>query len=792
MATPFLGLYTCDTTSGCTTKFLDWRLQVAGTSSNMSIIDNCAAATSASIVALQGIKSVVYVPALYVSPSYYEATGITDITSYSTNQIIDLSLDTANTGTITLNINGLGTKTLVKIDNSGSGINFAAADIKKGKENLFRYNGSQWVWISANSMDQINAASGSNGNIIWISGSVLADSGYGFNGTSGVPTMTSGSLSASVIPSHAHSTTKYGYGDSTNYGHIKSGEGLTSSSGLVSINVSGSGTPIILSGSKVSHNVSGVSSGSYNVVLVDTYGHITSGSNTNTGAIIQSNGSSLLPRQTYLDFTGTAISVANSTSTSSTNVTINLGGHVIQSNGSSLTSRSYLNFSGNGVTTRDNTNGSSTDIIIDSSAFVNVNAGETLKNRDCVFLAIENTVNKTAGRAYKTNADTAYTSSESWITGFTTGSSSSGNPVNIQISGSLSGFTGLTAGGVYYISNTAGSITKTKPAANARIIGIGLYSEGLLINNRGSNDAVSSMIATYGYFAGGTTGAVQKTTDRIVFSTGVTTANTASNLSASRLGLGGVSDTRLYGYFAGGYITATVTTADIITFSTGVTAANTVSNLTISKQVFGSVSDGINYGYFAGGSGSVGAMLFTTDRIAFSSGITAANTVSNLSLARGYLAGLSDVVNYGYFAGGYTVISVANADRIVFSTGVTSANTVSNLSVARYDIDGISDNYNYGYFAGGNTEAVVATAERIVFSTGATAANTVSNLSQARSALATSSSGDAYGYFSGGITSGAVATSDRITFSTGATAANTVSNLSQARNYLDGISDGAV
>jgi hypothetical protein len=309
----------------------------------------------------------------------------------------------------------------------------------------------------------------------------------------------------------------------------------------------------------------------------------------------------------------------------------------------------------------------------------------------------------------------------------------------------------------------------------------------MLINTRGTNDTVSSMLATYGYF-------VSSIADRITFSTGVTAANTASNLSASRIGLGGVSDIITYGYFAGGYggAATTLVTADRIVFSTGVTSANTVSDLSLSRQVFGSVSDGVAYGYFAGGSGSASTYLVTADRLAFSSGATAANTVSNLSAAKGYLAGLSDNSLYGYFAGGYTGGYVATADRIVFSTGVTSANTVSNISTNRLDPTGLSDNFTYGYFAGGNTGASVATSDRITFSSGATAANTTSNLTQARSAMGSSSSGETYGYFAGGTTGAVVATTDRVTFSTSTTAANTVSNLTTSRNYLAGISDGAV
>jgi hypothetical protein len=299
----------------------------------------------------------------------------------------------------------------------------------------------------------------------------------------------------------------------------------------------------------------------------------------------------------------------------------------------------------------------------------------------------------------------------------------------------------------------------------------------------------------YGYFAGGILNGstYTATADRIVFSTGVTSANTVSNLSQVRGNLAGLSDGATYGYFAGGYTNAStyVATADRIIFSTGATSANTVSNLSQARGNLAGLSDGATYGYFAGGDS--GSFLATADRIIFSTGATSANTVSNLSQTRRYLAGLSDGATYGYFAGGSNGSYVATADRIVFSTGATSANTVSNLSQARGNLTGLSDDVTYGYFAGGYTNsAYVATADRIVFSTGATSANTVSNLSQARAYLAGLSDGATYGYFAGGGTSSNLVTADRIVFSTGATSASTVSNLSQAKGWLAGLSDCAV
>ena len=95
------------------------------------------------------------------------------------------------------------------------------------------------------------------------------------------------------------------------------------------------------------------------------------------------------------------------------------------------------------------------------------------------------------------------------------------------------------------------------------------------------------------------------------------------------------------------------------------------------------------FGYAMGG--DTNAVVSTTDRITFSTSATAASTVSNLSSARGYAAGVSDGSVYGYAMGGYTGANVSTTDRITFSTSVTAASTVSNLSGIRGYAAGLSD-----------------------------------------------------------------------------------------------------
>jgi hypothetical protein len=141
---------------------------------------------------------------------------------------------------------------------------------------------------------------------------------------------------------------------------------------------------------------------------------------------------------------------------------------------------------------------------------------------------------------------------------------------------------------------------------------------------------------------GGTSGANVTTTDRITFSTSVTAASTVSNLSQARVFTDGISDNRIYGYAMGGNTGAYVTTADRITFSTSVTAASTVSNLIENRQAGASTSDGVLYGYVFGGFTGGGTIVVNAERITFSTSVTAASTVSNLSQARAVMPGVSD------------------------------------------------------------------------------------------------------------------------------------------------------
>ena len=74
-----------------------------------------------------------------------------------------------------------------------------------------------------------------------------------------------------------------------------------------------------------------------------------------------------------------------------------------------------------------------------------------------------------------------------------------------------------------------------------------------------------------------------------------------------------------------------------------------------------------------------------------STGVTAANTDSDLTAARDEVTGIESFL-YGYIAGGYESGGlVSTIDRLTFSTSVTAAWTESTLSQAREGMGGVSD-----------------------------------------------------------------------------------------------------
>lgn len=166
--TPNLTLTLYDSTTDQVVTFATFRAVWGGTAttSNFYRIDTWAGTVNSSITTLQNQRGAITVPASYVSANYYEAT-VASITSYITGMTILLKLDTDSAGTLTLNINALGTKSVTKVNSSGSIVNIAGGELQSNRYYMFTYDGTQWVWVNATSADQVYNG-GTSGNIVLV------------------------------------------------------------------------------------------------------------------------------------------------------------------------------------------------------------------------------------------------------------------------------------------------------------------------------------------------------------------------------------------------------------------------------------------------------------------------------------------------------------------------------------------------------------------------------------------------------------------------------------------------
>ena len=84
----------------------------------------------------------------------------------------------------------------------------------------------------------------------------------------------------------------------------------------------------------------------------------------------------------------------------------------------------------------------------------------------------------------------------------------------------------------------------------------------------------------------------------------------------------------------------------------------------------------------------------------YSNDTTAAQTSANLSQGRHFLAGVSEGLTKGYFAGGFTGGASgqqATADKITYSNDTTSAVTTANITTGRIYAAGSSQEYSSAF-----------------------------------------------------------------------------------------------
>jgi len=204
-STPNLSLVLYNSTTDQAATFASFRADIAGTSlsSNFYKIDTAYGLMDARIDILEAAKAAIATEATLISANYYEAT-VSSIASLTAGMSIALKLDTDSAGTVTLNINSLGIKSVMKVNSSGTQVNITAGEIQADKYYLFMYTGTVWEWVSATSSDQIYVTGGTPNNVL----------------TVGSDNMVEGTLTQSLLISQTinNATAKTTLADSDNIG----------------------------------------------------------------------------------------------------------------------------------------------------------------------------------------------------------------------------------------------------------------------------------------------------------------------------------------------------------------------------------------------------------------------------------------------------------------------------------------------------------------------------------------------------------------------------------------------
>lgn len=102
-------------------------------------------------------------------------------------------------------------------------------------------------------------------------------------------------------------------------------------------------------------------------------------------------------------------------------------------------------------------------VTVSANVDIDTIAGQALNERDAVYLSFAD------AKAYKLDADATASVKCSQVRGIvvTAGGAALGASVSVRLSGTVTGYAGLTAGGLVYADTTAGALTQTKPTVTA-------------------------------------------------------------------------------------------------------------------------------------------------------------------------------------------------------------------------------------------------------------------------------------------------------------------------------------
>lgn len=393
-------------------------------------------------------------------------------------------------------------------------------------------------------------------------------------------------------------------------------------------------------------------------------------------------------------------------------------------------------------------NSSGVESVVGNSALTYIaTAGENLAANDAVYICVStNDAARTVGRAYKLDVTLRY---RMIFAGFVTGAATTGNPATIQVTGELSGFTGLSVGQQIWASvSSPGSFQTGAPASTLLIVPLGQASTTtgkLLINGAlfASNSGTQPGFLTLGYILGGNNGSDVNTSEKISYST--ESVSSVSNTLAQVItgGACGFNGTKAYLMGRGTRVNGVLT----FVFS-GETSADLGAILGQGVQNGGG-GQSTTKAYIMGGNVAAGAVATTAvDSVIFSNdtrqavSATIASAVGTTPGATN--AGTAMYIFGGNPSGGGTTNTIY---KLTFS-GESTSTVANTLSTSTSNAQAGYSTAN-AYCSGGNTNGTVI--DRLAFS--ADTRSTLAAVLTAAKASGVNSSSDSKMYTWGGTTS---------------------------------------
>lgn len=146
--TQYAQLWMYNNTTDREQLFMDFRDNLAGVKvdSNMQKIDRLLSDSNDRLTVLEKIPHTVTIKATAgTSDNNFVANNVTGFSSYIVNMLLLIYLPKNNVGLTTININGTGNVSLMKIGEDGAVVNLDANDLRQNVGYLFQYNGAQLV-----------------------------------------------------------------------------------------------------------------------------------------------------------------------------------------------------------------------------------------------------------------------------------------------------------------------------------------------------------------------------------------------------------------------------------------------------------------------------------------------------------------------------------------------------------------------------------------------------------------------------------------------------------------------